>query len=114
LRVGRRTSAQRNPVDTPDAFNGAPNAAGSAKAALLGTVKHGKVTQVTYNHHPLYTFTSDSKSAPMRRGSHVVLRREPKRQQDHQVHEDDHQQHELVEHVQLPTRVVSAAASAAV
>jgi predicted lipoprotein with Yx(FWY)xxD motif len=44
--------------------SGKPKAAGKAKAADLGTVKHGKLTQVTYNGHPLYTFTADSKSAP--------------------------------------------------
>jgi predicted lipoprotein with Yx(FWY)xxD motif len=44
--------------------SGAPTAAGGAKAADLGTVKHGKLTQVTYKGHPLYTFVSDSKSNP--------------------------------------------------
>lgn len=44
--------------------SGKPKAAGKAKASLLGTIKNGKITQVTYNHHPLYTFASDTKSAP--------------------------------------------------
>jgi predicted lipoprotein with Yx(FWY)xxD motif len=44
--------------------SGAPKAAGKAKASDLGTIKHGKVTQVTYSGHPLYTFTADTKSAP--------------------------------------------------
>ena len=41
-----------------------PRAAGKAKASALGTVKHGKLTQVTYDGHPLYTFTADSPSSP--------------------------------------------------
>ena len=44
--------------------SGKPKAAGKAKAANLGTVKHGNATQVTYNGHPLYTFVQDSKSTP--------------------------------------------------
>jgi predicted lipoprotein with Yx(FWY)xxD motif len=48
----------------PVTTSGKPKAAGKANASKLGTVKHGKVTQVTYNGHPLYTFTPDSKSAP--------------------------------------------------
>ena len=48
----------------PVSTSGKPKAAGKAKAANLGTVKHGNVTQVTYSGHPLYTFTADSKSAP--------------------------------------------------
>ena len=43
--------------------NGKPKAAGKVKASMLGTVKHGSTTQVTYNGHPLYTFVQDSKSA---------------------------------------------------
>ncbi|HEX4034270.1 MAG TPA: hypothetical protein VHX66_07495 [Solirubrobacteraceae bacterium] len=45
--------------------SGKPKAAGSAKQSLLGTVKHGKVTQVTYSGHPLYTFASDTSSSPV-------------------------------------------------
>ena len=41
-----------------------PTAAGKAKASDLGTIKHGKATQVTYNGHPLYTFRADSKRSP--------------------------------------------------
>jgi predicted lipoprotein with Yx(FWY)xxD motif len=39
-----------------------PLTAGGAKAALLGTTKRddGR-SQVTYNHHPLYTFVKDTK-----------------------------------------------------
>ena len=44
--------------------SGAPKAAGKAKASDLGTIKHGKATQVTYAGHPLYTFTADSKGSP--------------------------------------------------
>jgi predicted lipoprotein with Yx(FWY)xxD motif len=44
--------------------SGKPKAAGKVKASMLGTVKHGSATQVTYNGHPLYTFVQDSKSAP--------------------------------------------------
>ncbi len=66
-----------NTADTPKHFSctagcaqawpplettGKPKAQGSAKSSLLGTLKgpDGK-TWVTYNHHQLYTFTSDSK-----------------------------------------------------
>ena len=41
---------------------GKPRAAAGAKASLLGTTKRadGRL-QVTYNHHPLYTFVKDTK-----------------------------------------------------
>jgi predicted lipoprotein with Yx(FWY)xxD motif len=41
---------------------GKPHAMGGAKASLLGTTKRsdGRM-QVTYNHHPLYTFVKDKK-----------------------------------------------------
>jgi predicted lipoprotein with Yx(FWY)xxD motif len=43
--------------------SGTVKAEGGAKAADLGTIKiAGGVKQVTYNGHPLYTFTSDTKS----------------------------------------------------
>src|ERR1019366_4291995 len=45
--------------------SGAPKAAGKAKASDLGTIKHGKATQVTYNGHPPYTFTADTTSSPI-------------------------------------------------
>jgi predicted lipoprotein with Yx(FWY)xxD motif len=45
--------------------SGKPKAAGKAKAADVGTVKHGKLTQVTYRSHPLYTFTADTSSSPI-------------------------------------------------
>jgi predicted lipoprotein with Yx(FWY)xxD motif len=43
--------------------SGKPKAEGGAKAAYLGTIKiaHG-IRQVTYRGHPLYTFSSDTKS----------------------------------------------------
>jgi predicted lipoprotein with Yx(FWY)xxD motif len=42
--------------------SGKPRAAAGAKASLLGTTKRkdGRL-QVTYNHHPLYTFVNDTK-----------------------------------------------------
>jgi predicted lipoprotein with Yx(FWY)xxD motif len=42
--------------------SGKPRAAGTAKASLVGTTKRadGRL-QVTYNHHPLYTFVKDTK-----------------------------------------------------
>ena len=43
---------------------GTVKAAGSAKAALLGTVKGPAGKTVTYNGHPLYTFVSDTKGNP--------------------------------------------------
>ncbi len=44
--------------------SGKPKAGSGAKQSLLGPVKHGKVTHVTYAGHPLYTFASDSSSSP--------------------------------------------------
>jgi predicted lipoprotein with Yx(FWY)xxD motif len=44
----------------PLVSSGKPKAAGKVKASMLGTVKNGKLTQVTYNGHPLYSFASDS------------------------------------------------------
>jgi predicted lipoprotein with Yx(FWY)xxD motif len=42
--------------------NGKPRVAGGAKASLLGTIKRADGRhQVTYNHHPLYTFVKDTK-----------------------------------------------------
>jgi predicted lipoprotein with Yx(FWY)xxD motif len=42
---------------------GAPKAGAGLKGSLLGTVKrkNGQL-QVTYNHHPLYTFVQDTKA----------------------------------------------------
>jgi predicted lipoprotein with Yx(FWY)xxD motif len=44
--------------------SGKPKAAGKVKASMLGTVKNGKITQVTYAGHPLYTFLSDTSATP--------------------------------------------------
>jgi predicted lipoprotein with Yx(FWY)xxD motif len=42
--------------------SGKPLATAGAKASLLGTTKRGDGRlQVTYNHHPLYTFVKDTK-----------------------------------------------------
>ena len=41
--------------------NGKPRVAGGAKASLIGTFKRADGRrQVTYNHHPLYTFVKDT------------------------------------------------------
>jgi predicted lipoprotein with Yx(FWY)xxD motif len=48
----------------PLATSGKPKAAGQVKASMLGTVKNGSLTQVTYNGHPLYTFTTDTSANP--------------------------------------------------
>jgi predicted lipoprotein with Yx(FWY)xxD motif len=41
----------------------APKAGSGVKASLLGTIKRGdNTTQVTYNHHPLYYYSGDSKA----------------------------------------------------
>jgi len=43
--------------------NGKPQVAGGAKASLIGTIKRADGRrQVTYNHHPLYTFAKDTKA----------------------------------------------------
>ena len=42
--------------------NGKPQVAGGAKASLIGSIKRADGRrQVTYNHHPLYTFVKDKK-----------------------------------------------------
>ena len=41
---------------------GTVKAAGSAKASLLGTVKGPSGKTVTYNGHPLYTYSGDTKT----------------------------------------------------
>ncbi len=66
-----------------------PTAAGKAKASDLGTIKHGKATQVTYGGHPLYTFRADSKRSPTSgegvNGFYLVS---PSGSQDHQTPDD--------------------------
>jgi predicted lipoprotein with Yx(FWY)xxD motif len=39
-----------------------PTAGAGVKAALLGTTRRKSGAQVTYNRHPLYTFTGDKKA----------------------------------------------------
>src|SRR5205807_10122331 len=42
--------------------SGMPRVAGGAKASLIGTTKRADGRrQVTYNHHPLYTFVKDKR-----------------------------------------------------
>jgi predicted lipoprotein with Yx(FWY)xxD motif len=43
--------------------NGKPRVAGGVRMSLIGTTKRadGRL-QVTYNHHPLYTFAKDTKT----------------------------------------------------
>jgi predicted lipoprotein with Yx(FWY)xxD motif len=46
----------------PLVANGKPRVAGGAKASLIGRIKRADGRrQVTYNHHPLYTFVKDTK-----------------------------------------------------
>ena len=40
---------------------GRPKATGGVKASLLGTTGSGSAEQVTYNGHPLYTYSGDTK-----------------------------------------------------
>ena len=48
------------PVDNS---NGTPKAGSGVKASLLGTIRRGdNTTQVTYNHHPLYYYSGDSRA----------------------------------------------------
>jgi predicted lipoprotein with Yx(FWY)xxD motif len=43
--------------------SGKPGVAAGAKASLIGTIKRADGRrQVTYNHHPLYTFVKDTKA----------------------------------------------------
>ena len=47
--------------------NGKPRVAGGAKASLIGAIKRANGRrQVTYNHHPLYTFVKDTKKGQTR------------------------------------------------
>ena len=41
--------------------SGRPKASGGVKASLLGTTGSGSTEQVTYNGHPLYTYSGDTK-----------------------------------------------------
>jgi predicted lipoprotein with Yx(FWY)xxD motif len=48
------------PVDTS---SGTPRAGSGVKASLLGTItRSDNTTQVTYNHHPLYYYSGDSRA----------------------------------------------------
>ena len=40
---------------------GKPTAGSGVNAKLIGTIKVGSVTELTYNKHPLYTYVSDVK-----------------------------------------------------
>ena len=42
--------------------SGSASAAGAATSTHLGTVKRGSKSQVTYNGHPVYTYSGDSKA----------------------------------------------------
>jgi predicted lipoprotein with Yx(FWY)xxD motif len=47
----------------PVTVHGTPTAGSGANASLVGTIKRSDgTTQVTYNHHPLYTFQQDQKA----------------------------------------------------
>ena len=56
--------------------SGKPLASAGARASLLGTTKRadGRL-QVTYNHHPLYTFVKDTREGPDERREPRRLRR---------------------------------------
>ena len=55
-------SGQRPTFWPPLIANGKPRVTGGAKASLIGAVKRADGRrQVTYNHHPLYTFVKDTK-----------------------------------------------------
>ena len=45
----------------PLTTTGRPKASAGVKASLLGTIKSGSTEQVTYNGHPLYTYSGDTK-----------------------------------------------------
>jgi predicted lipoprotein with Yx(FWY)xxD motif len=60
-RNGKSACSGQCPTSWPPLIaNGKPRVAGGAKASLIGTTKRadGRL-QVTYNHHPLYTFAKD-------------------------------------------------------
>jgi predicted lipoprotein with Yx(FWY)xxD motif len=46
----------------PLTASGSPKAGSGVKSSLLGTIKDGSSTVVTYNHWPLYTFVDDTKA----------------------------------------------------
>jgi predicted lipoprotein with Yx(FWY)xxD motif len=46
-----------------DSSSGTPRAGSGVKASLLGTItRSDNTTQVTYNHHPLYYYSGDSRA----------------------------------------------------
>ena len=97
---------------------GKPRAAAGAKASLLGTTKRpdGRL-QVTYNHHPLYTFVKDTKrGTDKRRGSRRlrrrVVRRHSRRSKGRESRRDQQRRQRLPGSGRLRARVLGVTAHA--